>query len=77
MRYKTTTDKQEVRANLVLSYLSAIIDCSCVNKDRNRSVLRRSELRSRTALVDEQSNPRYLLQQQDAMIQHRGAKHAC
>ena len=28
-----------------------------VNTDRNRTVSRRSELRSRTALIDEQSNP--------------------
>jgi hypothetical protein len=44
------------------------------NKDRNRTVSRRSELRSRTAFMDEQSNPCDPLQPQDAMIQHRGAK---
>ncbi len=32
------------------------------DKDRNRPVSRRSELRSRTALMDEQSNPYSLLQ---------------
>ncbi len=43
-------------------------------KDRNRTVSRRSELRSRTAFMDEQSNPFDQLQPMDAMIQHRGAK---
>ena len=46
------------------------------NKDRNQTVLRRFELRSRTALLDEQSNPYNHLQLQEAMIQHRGANRA-
>ena len=43
-------------------------------EDRDRTVSRRSEPSSRTALIDEQSNPWDLLQPQDAMSQHRGAK---
>ena len=42
--------------------------------DRDQTVLRRSELRSCTAFIDEQSNPWNRLQLQDAIIQHRGAK---
>ena len=42
--------------------------------DKDRPVLRRSEPRSRTALIGEQPNPWDLLQPQDAMIRHRGAK---
>ena len=43
--------------------------------DRDRTVSRRSEPSSRTALIDEQSNPWDLLQPQDVMSRHRGAKH--
>ena len=43
-------------------------------EDKDRTVLRRSEPRSRTALIGEQPNPWDLLQPQDAMIRHRGAK---
>ncbi len=42
--------------------------------DRDRTVSRRSEPSSRTALVGEQPNPWDLLQPQDAMSRHRGAK---
>src|ERR1700749_2429226 len=42
--------------------------------DRDRTVSRRSEPSSRTALIGEQPNPRDLLQPQDAMSRHRGAK---
>src|ERR1700729_4617205 len=42
--------------------------------DRDRTVSRRSEPRSRTALIGEQPNPWDLLQSQDAMSRHRGAK---
>lgn len=43
-------------------------------EDRNRTVSRRSEPSSRTALMGEQPNPWDLLQPQDAMSRHRGAK---
>ena len=42
--------------------------------DRDRTVSRRSEPSSRTALIGEQPNPWNLLQPQDAMSRHRGAK---
>ncbi len=43
-------------------------------KDKDRPVSRRSEPRSRTTLIGEQPNPWDLLQPQDVMIRHRGAK---
>ena len=42
--------------------------------DRDRPVSRRSEPSSRTALMGEQPNPWDLIQPQDAMSRHRGAK---
>ena len=42
--------------------------------DRDQTVSRRSEPNSRTALIGEQPNPWDLLQPQDAMSRHRGAK---
>ena len=44
-------------------------------EDRDQTVSRRSEPNSRTALIGEQPNPWDLLQPQDAMSRHRGAKH--
>ncbi len=48
--------------------------CSCATPDMDRTVSRRSEPSSRTALVGEQPNPWDLLQPQVAMSRHRGAK---
>ncbi len=42
--------------------------------DRNRTVSRRSKPSSRTTLIGEQPNPWNLLQLQDVMSRHRGAK---
>src|SRR5213075_700713 len=42
--------------------------------DRDRTVSRRSEPSSRTALMGEQPNPWELLHPQDATSRHRGAK---
>ena len=42
--------------------------------DRDRTVSRRSEPSSRTALMGEQPNPWDRLPPQDAMSRHRGAK---
>ena len=50
-----------------LKYLAPVID-------KDRTVSRRSEPSSRTALMGEQPNPWDLLQPQDAMSRHRGAK---
>src|SRR5438445_11212539 len=44
--------------------------------DRDRTVSRRSEPSSRTALIGEQPNPWDLLQPQDAMSRHRRSKPA-
>ena len=41
---------------------------------KDRTVLRRSEPSSRTTLIGEQPNPWDLLQPQDVMSRHRGAK---
>ncbi len=43
-------------------------------EDRGQTVSRRSEPSSRTALTGEQPDPWDLLQPQDAMSRHRGAK---
>ena len=43
-------------------------------EDKDRTVLRRSEPNSRTSLTGEQPNPWVLLQPQDEMSRHRGAK---
>ena len=43
--------------------------------DRDRTVSRRSKPSSRTTLIGEQPNPLDLLQPQDVMSRHRGAKH--
>ena len=43
-------------------------------EDRDRTVSRRSKPSSRTALIGEQPYPWDLLQPQDAMSRHRGAK---
>lgn len=56
-----------VLGTALLKYLSPATD-------RDRTVSRRSEPSSRTALIGEQPNPWNLLQLQDAMSRHRGAK---
>ena len=44
-------------------------------EDNDQTVSRRSEPSSRTSLIGEQPNPWDLLQPQDEMSRHRGAKH--
>src|ERR1700746_1090498 len=44
--------------------------------DRDQTVSRRFEPSSRTTLIGEQPNPWDLLQPQDVMSRHRGAKHS-
>ncbi len=53
---------------------TAILNTPSAAEDRDRTVSRRSEPSSRTALMGEQPNPWDLLQPQDAMSRHRGAK---
>ena len=59
----------------VLSYWRQLLSTILTSvADRDRTVSRRSEPSSRTALIGEQPNPWDLLQPQDAMSRHRGAK---
>src|SRR3974377_14150 len=53
---------------------TALLKSPAPTPDRDRTVSRRSEPSSRTALIGEQPNPWNLLQLQDAMSRHRGAK---
>src|SRR2546421_9740997 len=53
---------------------TAFLNLAPTAEDRDRTVSRRSEPSSRTALMGEQPNPWDLLQPQDAMSRHRGAK---
>ena len=53
---------------------TAPLRCPAPAPDRDRTVSRRSEPSSRTALMGEQPNPLDLLRPQDAMSRHRGAK---
>ena len=53
---------------------SAPLNSPTATADRDRTVSRRSEPSSRTTLIGEQPNPWDLLQPQDVMSRHRGAK---
>ena len=53
---------------------STLLNLLTTTADRDRTVSRRSEPSSRTALNGEQPYPWDLLQPQDAMSRHRGAK---
>src|SRR5699024_8671304 len=53
---------------------AALLKLPAPTTDRDRTVSRRSEPSSRTALMGEQPNPWNRLQLQDAMSRHRGAK---
>ena len=53
---------------------TALLTSPTPTADRDRTVSRRSEPSSRTALIGEQPNPWDRLQPQDAMGRHRGAK---
>ncbi len=70
----STTGSPEVRPPLPLVLGAASIDSPAPTEDRDRTVSRRSEPSSRTALNGEQPYPWNLLQPQDAMSRHRGAK---
>lgn len=56
--------------------LSVFLDINpyALEKDRIRTVSQRTKPNSRTAFIGEQPNPWNLLQLQDAMSRHRGAK---
>ena len=53
---------------------TALLKSPTPTADKDRTVSRRSKPSSRTALIGEQPNPWDLLQPQDAMSRHRGAK---
>src|SRR5512141_2235607 len=53
---------------------TASLNTPSAAEDRDRTVSRRSEPSSRTTLIGEQPNPWDLLQPQDVMSRHRGAK---
>ena len=53
---------------------TALLKYPTPTADRDRTVSRRSEPSSRSALMGEQPNPWDLLQPQDALSRHRGAK---
>ena len=54
---------------------SALLNFPTPMEDKDQTVSRRSEPSSRTTLIGEQPNPWDLLQPQDVMSRHRGAKH--
>ena len=53
---------------------AALLKYPTPTTDRDQTVSRRFEPNSRTALIGEQPNPWDLLQPQDVMSRHRGAK---
>jgi len=67
-RYISGTDLKVLAYNLDLDF------CFFFITDIIRAVSRRSELKSRGALMDEQSNSWELLHPRAAPIQHRGGK---
>ena len=74
----TGTGCQQIHQRFVhpgpLVLRTAPLKCPAPTPDRDRTVSRRSEPSSRTALMGEQPTPWDLLQPQDAMSRHRGAK---
>ena len=70
----STTDTPVVRPARSSRTKASSSQISTPTPDRDRTVSRRSEPSSRTALMGEQPNPWDLLQPQDAMSRHRGAK---
>ena len=57
-----------------LVLVSGLLKFPTPTTDRDRTVSRRSEPSSRATLIGEQPNPWDLLQPQDVMSRHRGAK---
>lgn len=53
---------------------NALVKCPAPAVDKDQTVLRRFEPSSRTSLTGEQPDPWDLLQPQDEMSRHRGAK---
>ena len=70
----TTTGTPEVCPSRSLVLRTAPLKFPTPTTDRDRTVSRRSEPSSRTALMGEQPNPWDRLQPQDAMSRHRGCQ---
>ena len=69
-----TTGTPEVRSTRSSLLRSTLLKYPTPTEDRDQTVSRRFKPSSRTALIGEQPNPWDLLQPQDAMSRHRGAK---
>ena len=69
-----TTGTRELRPSRSSRTRDSLPQSPTAAEDRDRTVSRRSEPSSRTALMGEQPNPWDLLRPQDAMSRHRGAK---
>ena len=69
-----TTSKPEVKFSQSSRTKVKVSQFPTNLEDINRTVLRRSELNSRTLLIGEQPNPSDLVQPEDRTSQHRGAK---
>ena len=70
----TTTNPSEVYLTWSSRTKVQSLKFSIFTVDRDRTVSRRSKPSSRTTLIGEQPNPWKLLQLQDVMSRHRGAK---
>ena len=74
MRLATQPEHQRFVHSGPLVLGAAPLNSQTPTADRDRTVSRRSEPSSRTTLIGEQPNPWDLLQPQDVMSRHRGAK---
>ena len=74
MRLATQPEHQRFVHSGPLVLGAAPLKSQTPTADRDRTVSRRSEPSSRTTLIGEQPNPWDLLQPQDVMSRHRGAK---
>jgi hypothetical protein len=70
----TTTGTPEVRPSRSSRTKDSSLNFPTPTEDKDQTVSRRSEPSSRTTLIGEQPNPWDLLQPQDVMSRHRGAK---
>ena len=74
MHLAVTADKPEVSSSRSSRTKEESSQATTPTADRDQPVLRRFEPSSRTSLIGEQPNPWDLLQPQDEMSRHRGAK---
>jgi hypothetical protein len=72
-----TTDKPEVYCLRSFRTINKVHYSIHSFTEKSRAVSPRTEPSSRTVLMDEQSNPSYLLQQEDTMSRHRGIELSC